>query len=102
MKASLLWLAARSLLWTLLLPGLFAGFLPWRYFGLSQVVIDARSPRQLLGLAAIGIGVVLLGTVSGSSLAAAGAPSHRSIHPRSWWSRVSTGTSGIPCTSVLR
>jgi protein-S-isoprenylcysteine O-methyltransferase Ste14 len=56
------WLAVRSLLWTLLLPGLFAGFLPWRYFGLSQVVIDTRSPRHWLGLAAMGIGVVLLGT----------------------------------------
>jgi protein-S-isoprenylcysteine O-methyltransferase Ste14 len=40
---------------------LFAGYLPWRYFGLSQVVIDLRSPRHWLGLAAIGIGVVLLG-----------------------------------------
>jgi protein-S-isoprenylcysteine O-methyltransferase Ste14 len=39
----------------------FAGFLPWRYFGLSDVVIDSSSPRHLLGLAAIGIGVVLLG-----------------------------------------
>ena len=54
-------LAIRSLLWTILLPGLFAGYLPWRYFGLSQVVIDWSSPRHLLGLAAIGIGVVLLG-----------------------------------------
>jgi protein-S-isoprenylcysteine O-methyltransferase Ste14 len=57
-----LWLAVRSLLWTILLPGLFAGFLPWRYFGLSQAVIDTRSPRQWLGVAAIGIGIVLLGT----------------------------------------
>jgi protein-S-isoprenylcysteine O-methyltransferase Ste14 len=59
---SSLWLAVRSLLWTILLPGLFAGYIPWRYFGLSQVVIDWSSPRHLLGLAAIGIGVVLLGT----------------------------------------
>jgi len=58
---SSLWLAVRSLLWTILLPGLFGGFLPWRYFGLSHVVIDSSSPRHLLGLAAIGIGVVLLG-----------------------------------------
>jgi protein-S-isoprenylcysteine O-methyltransferase Ste14 len=55
-------LALRSLLWTILLPGLFAGFLPWRYFGLSHVMIDWGSPRHLLGLAAIGIGAVLLGT----------------------------------------
>jgi protein-S-isoprenylcysteine O-methyltransferase Ste14 len=56
------WLALRSLLWTVLLPGLFAGFLPWRYFGLRHVMIDWGSPRHLLGLAAIGTGVVLLGT----------------------------------------
>ena len=55
-------LALRSLLWTILLPGLFAGFLPWRYFGLSRVMIDWGSPRHLLGLAAIGTGAVLLGT----------------------------------------
>ena len=59
---SSLWLAVRSLLWAILLPGLLAGYLPWRYFGLSQVVIDWSSPRDLLGLAAIGVGVVLLGT----------------------------------------
>lgn len=56
-----IWLGLRSLLWTILLPGLFAGFLPWRYFGLSQAVVDWRSPRHLLSLAAMGIGVALLG-----------------------------------------
>lgn len=59
--SSSLWLAVRSLLWTILLPGLIAGFLPWRYFGLGHVVIDWSSPRHLLGLTAIGIGSVLLG-----------------------------------------
>jgi hypothetical protein len=28
--ASTTWLAMRSLLWTLLLPGVVAGYLPWR------------------------------------------------------------------------
>ena len=54
-------LAVRGLLWTILLPGFFAGFLPWRYFGLRNVVIDGGNPRHLLGVAAIAIGVVLLG-----------------------------------------
>jgi protein-S-isoprenylcysteine O-methyltransferase Ste14 len=57
-----LWLAVRSLLWTVLLPGLFAGYLPWRYFGLSQVQLDLRDPLHLLGLLCIGAGVVLLAT----------------------------------------
>jgi len=59
--ASSFWLAVRSLLWTILLPGLFAGFVPWRYFGLRYLVMDWSSPRQVLGLAAFGIGVTLLG-----------------------------------------
>jgi protein-S-isoprenylcysteine O-methyltransferase Ste14 len=54
-------LAVRSLFWTILLPGFFAGFLPWRYFGLRHVVPDWGSPRHLLGVAAIAIGVALLG-----------------------------------------
>src|SRR5438876_4122683 len=46
------WLALRSLLWTILLPGVFAGYVPWRFFGLGRT--------QLLGLVCIGMGVALL------------------------------------------
>jgi protein-S-isoprenylcysteine O-methyltransferase Ste14 len=53
-------LAARSLLWAALLPGLFAGYLPWRYFGLRDVRIELSHPLHLLGLASITIGVILL------------------------------------------
>ena len=55
-------LALRSLLWTVLLPGLFAGYLPWRYFGLAQVQLSVESPRHLLGLALAGIGSAVLFT----------------------------------------
>jgi phospholipid methyltransferase len=55
-------LAMRSLAWTLLLPGLFAGYLPWRYFGLAQVRLSLENPVHLLGLLCIGVGAVLLGT----------------------------------------
>jgi protein-S-isoprenylcysteine O-methyltransferase Ste14 len=54
------WLAARSLLWTILLPGLFAGYVPWRYFGLSTVHVSLSDPVQLLGLLLTGAGAVLL------------------------------------------
>ncbi len=57
-----LWLAVRSLLWTVLLPGLIAGYLPWRYFGLSQVQLDLEDLFHLLGILCIGAGVVLLAT----------------------------------------
>ena len=55
------WLAARSLLWTFLLPGLFAGYVPWRYFGVGRVQVSLSDPAQVLGLLLIGAGAVLLG-----------------------------------------
>jgi hypothetical protein len=42
------WLALRSLLWTILLPGVVAGHVPWRFFGLDGTPFDLTSPTQLL------------------------------------------------------
>jgi protein-S-isoprenylcysteine O-methyltransferase Ste14 len=53
-------LAARSIAWAAVLPGLFAGYVPWRYFGLAQVPLDLRQPLHLLGLLSIALGIVLL------------------------------------------
>jgi protein-S-isoprenylcysteine O-methyltransferase Ste14 len=55
-----LWLALRSLLWTVLLPGMVAGFIPWRYFGVGETRIDWESARHLTGVVAIAGGVALL------------------------------------------
>ncbi|HEU5304383.1 MAG TPA: isoprenylcysteine carboxylmethyltransferase family protein [Gemmatimonadales bacterium] len=57
---SSLGLAARSLLWAVLLPGLFAGYIPWRYFGLRDVVLDLHRPLHWVALLSIGAGTVLL------------------------------------------
>src|SRR5437870_8608775 len=57
---SSVWLALRSLLWTILLPGVFVGYVPWRFFGLARTQFDLTSPTQLLGLVCIGLGVALL------------------------------------------
>lgn len=54
-------LAIRSLFWTIAFPGMFAGYIPWRYFGVSQVRLDFTNPLHLLGLLLVTIGVVLLG-----------------------------------------
>lgn len=54
------WLAVRSIVWALLLPGVVAGYVPWRFFGLGQVSIDLGHPRHLVALGAIGIGAILL------------------------------------------
>jgi protein-S-isoprenylcysteine O-methyltransferase Ste14 len=53
-------LAARSIAWAALLPGFFAGYVPWRYFGLGQVPLDLGQPLHLLGLLCIALGAVLL------------------------------------------
>jgi protein-S-isoprenylcysteine O-methyltransferase Ste14 len=54
-------LSLRSLLWTVLLPGFFAGYLPWRYFGLNRVRFDVLSAAQVFGLFLIALGAALLG-----------------------------------------
>lgn len=54
------WLALRSLLWTILLPGFLAGYVPWRIFGLGRARFDVVGPLPLVGIVCIGAGVVLL------------------------------------------
>jgi hypothetical protein len=53
-------LALRSLLWTFLLPGVVAGYVPWRYFGLSTARIAWSDPLGLIGLALSAGGTLLL------------------------------------------
>lgn len=55
-----MWLALRSLLWTILFPGLFAGYLPWRYFGLNRTRFDPGSLTHVLGALCIALGAALL------------------------------------------
>lgn len=55
------WLAIRSLLWTAALPGMVAGYVPWRFLGLGATRIEWRNPVQLLGLLLGVLGVTLLG-----------------------------------------
>jgi protein-S-isoprenylcysteine O-methyltransferase Ste14 len=54
------WLALRSLLWAVLLPGLIAGYLPWKYFGLRNVELTLEEPLHLAGLLCIALGSLLL------------------------------------------
>ena len=44
------------------MPGVVAGYLPWRFFGLAQVQLALRQPAQLFGLVCVAVGAVLLGT----------------------------------------
>ena len=57
-----LWLLARSLFWTLVLPGLVTVYLPWQFFGLGDVRFETADPLHYAGgvLAAAGAVLILL------------------------------------------
>jgi protein-S-isoprenylcysteine O-methyltransferase Ste14 len=57
---SALSLTLSSLLWTILLPGVVAGYVPWTFFGVREATLDLRSPGQPVGLVFIAAGVGLL------------------------------------------
>jgi protein-S-isoprenylcysteine O-methyltransferase Ste14 len=59
--ASLL-LALRSLLWTVLLPGFVAGYVPWRFFGLDRWRPDPLAPRHIVAFIGVAAGAALLAT----------------------------------------
>ena len=61
MSGPSLWLAVRSLAWTLLLPGIVAGYVPWRFFGLGEARLSSSRPLQALGVLGVVVGVGLLG-----------------------------------------
>jgi protein-S-isoprenylcysteine O-methyltransferase Ste14 len=42
------------------MPGVVAGYVPWRYFGLERTRIDWTNPVGIVGLACLGAGVLLL------------------------------------------
>jgi protein-S-isoprenylcysteine O-methyltransferase Ste14 len=58
--AQSIWLAVRSLTWAIALPGMVAGYVPWRFFGLGRVQLDRRTPGQVAGLLVLAIGAVVL------------------------------------------
>lgn len=57
---SKVWLAARSLLWAVVLPGTMTVYLPWRYFGLGDVTFDFGDPMHLAGGLLVVIGALFL------------------------------------------
>src|SRR5688572_5478759 len=55
-----IWLTFRSLLWTILLPGFVAGYLPWQYFGVKDVRLDFSNPIHVGAVVVTGLGCGLL------------------------------------------
>jgi protein-S-isoprenylcysteine O-methyltransferase Ste14 len=58
--AKSVWLILRVLFWTLLLPGLVAFYIPWRFFGLDRAALAAPGAIEVVGFACILIGTLLL------------------------------------------
>jgi protein-S-isoprenylcysteine O-methyltransferase Ste14 len=52
-------LAVRSIAWTVVIPGIVVGYLPWRFFGLRHARFDWGAPRHLLAAALMLIGTSL-------------------------------------------
>jgi protein-S-isoprenylcysteine O-methyltransferase Ste14 len=59
MGSSLL-LAMRAALWAVVLPGFFAFYLPWRYFGVGEALGSFDGPVEWLGTLVATLGTVLL------------------------------------------
>lgn len=57
-----IWLALRSLFWTVAFPGFAAGYVPSRYFDVNEVAFDFANPRHLLGGIFILVGAAILVT----------------------------------------
>jgi protein-S-isoprenylcysteine O-methyltransferase Ste14 len=53
-------LAFRSLFWTLVMPGVVAGYIPWRYYGVRDPGVTWSDPVDLGALVVSGTGVLLL------------------------------------------
>jgi protein-S-isoprenylcysteine O-methyltransferase Ste14 len=53
-------LALRSLLWTVLFPGVVAGYVPWRFFGVGAAARAEPSAVGVVGWVVIAAGAALL------------------------------------------
>jgi protein-S-isoprenylcysteine O-methyltransferase Ste14 len=53
-------LALRSALWTVLLPGMVAFYIPWRFFGVSAARVRLAEPVHSVALIAIALGTAIL------------------------------------------
>lgn len=54
------WLTLRSVVWTILVPGVVVGFVPWQFVGLNEARLDPANVAQLAGLACITLGAALM------------------------------------------
>jgi len=53
-------LALRSTLWAVVMPGMVAGYLPWRYLGVRDAHLDPSNPVHIAAGVGIALGAALL------------------------------------------
>ena len=93
-------LLALRRLWTVLLPGMIAGFVPWRYFGVLRVHLDFSNPLHLVGLVVVAIGVALLAACIWDFARRGRGTLSPADPPKELWCRGCTATCAIRCTSA--
>jgi len=92
------WLALRSLFWTILIPGIVAGYVPWTFFGLRRTRRAPAGAVDLLALLFILAGTLLL-VACIFEFARSGRGTLSPVDRLAILSFVgSIDTSGIPCT----
>src|ERR1041384_8038145 len=55
-----MWLTIRSVVWTIVIPGLVILYIPWTFFGLSSITLNVADPVQVIGALMAALGLVLL------------------------------------------
>ena len=53
-------LTLRALFWTVVMPGMVAGYIPWRYFGVREARVSWSDPWSQVAAVGVGSGVLLL------------------------------------------
>ena len=60
MNLDKVWLGIRSLFWVVVLPGMVAGYIPWRFFRIAQTYPRAGNALDMIGVALVAAGTLLL------------------------------------------
>ena len=97
-----MWLALRALFWTLVFPGVFGFYVPWRYFGLRDVRFDVSNPYQWPGMFCMDVGTILLLACIWSLRNGAEARCRRLIRRAISWSAACIVSSATRCISASR
>jgi protein-S-isoprenylcysteine O-methyltransferase Ste14 len=55
-----MWLSIRSIVWTIVIPGVVLLYIPWTFFGLGSVSLTVTAPLNVVGMLCAVIGTAFL------------------------------------------